>query len=181
MSKLPPNKRRKTIDGFYKPIDDMVKTYFVNDPELIAVLGDADNGITYSKPSDIKTKELKDIKDELSKAVNGMKNAQDPKLILKLGANADILQESKEKVEPEVNEKLSKVRTARNWLSKATQCQLYYTQKSKFVQSANQIKTVLNDNDELPKTSDATKPDIIDLKTIDDSDQYVANKEAEVI
>ena len=126
MSKLPPNKRRKTIDGFYKPIDDMVKTYFVNDPELIAVLGDADNGITYSKPSDIKTKELKDIKDELSKAVNGMKNAQDPKLILKLGANADILQESKEKVELEVNEKLSKVRIARNWLSKATQCQLYY-------------------------------------------------------
>ena len=40
---------------------------------------------------------------------------------------------------------------------------------------------MLNDNDELPKTSDATKPDIIDLETIDDSDQYVANKEAEVM
>ena len=86
-----------------------------------------------------------------------------------------------------MNEKLSKVRTARNWLSKATQCKLYYTQKIKFVLSAewiiiiNQIKTVLNDNDELPKTSDATKPDIIDLETIDVSDQYVANKEAEVM
>ena len=97
-----------------------------------------------------------------------------------------MLKKSKEKIELEVNEKLSKVRITRNWLSKATQCQLYYTQKSKFVQSAewiiiiNQIKTVLNDNDELPKTSDATKPDIIDLETIDDSDQYVANKEADI-
>ena len=129
MSKLPPNKRRKPIDGFYKPIDDMIKTYSVKDPEIIPILEDADKGITYSKPSDIKTKELKDIKDELSKIVNGMKTAQDPKLILELGIEADMLEETKQKIDLEVNEKLSKVRTARNWLSKATQCQLYYTKK----------------------------------------------------
>ena len=52
---------------------------------------------------------------------------------------------------------------------------------SEWIIIINQIKTVLNDNDELPKTSDATKPDKIDLETIDDSDQYVANKEAEVV
>ena len=56
MSKLTPIKRGKTINGFYKPIDDTVKTYSVNDPELIDILGDDDKGITYSKPSDIKQK-----------------------------------------------------------------------------------------------------------------------------
>lgn len=187
MSKLPPNKRLKTIVGYYKPIDDIVKSYSMIDPELMAILGDARKGIIYSKPSDIETKELKDIKDELYKTVNGMKNTLDPEQILKLGAKADVLEESKEKISLVVHDKLSKVRTARNWLSKAMQCQLYYTHKSKFALSAqwiiilNQIKAVLNDNEELQNTSDATKPDVIDVEAIDNRNEHVANKEVEVM
>ena len=62
---------------------------------------------------------------------------------------------------------------------------LYY--ESKFALSAEwiiiiiQIKTVLNDNDELQNTSDVTNPDIINVETIDDIDQHVANKEVEVM
>ena len=106
MSKPLANKRRKTIDGFYMPIDDTIKTYSVNDPKLKAILQDADNSMIYSKPCNTTTKILKELKDELSKTVNGMKNTQDPKEILELGAKAERLEENREKMELEVNYKI---------------------------------------------------------------------------